>query len=158
MRYSQRLQKYLKACRFQHPFGQETERACLRAAVEGSPALPTHLIPKGCSNRARLGGSRKVTQQSVLSHPSNISDARGKQGGHPTPAPPWQQGKQILNTQNAKVPWKPVLLCPLVIQGRYRSAKRKSKSMPAFLRSFLGAGGRGPKAPHKHLQDRTGLN
>lgn len=55
MRHSQRLQKHLKACRFKHPFGQETERVCLRASVEGSPALPTHLIPRGCSNRARLG-------------------------------------------------------------------------------------------------------
>lgn len=45
----------------------------------GGIALPTHLVPKRCSNRALLGVAPGNSPGSRSSQPSDFSDARGKQ-------------------------------------------------------------------------------
>lgn len=46
----------------------------------GGTALPTHLVPKACSNRALLGVSPGNSPSSQSSQPSDFSE----QSGHPT--------------------------------------------------------------------------
>ena len=45
----------------------------------GGTALPTHLVPKGCSNRALLGVAPGNSLSSQSSQPSGFSETRGKQ-------------------------------------------------------------------------------
>lgn len=91
-------------------------------------------------------GSGKVSQQSVLSHPTNIFDARRKQRGHPTPAPPWQQGKQIPNIQKAKNPLK-ISTASTGIQAGTRVQSGNPNLYPSSFSFFLDEGRRGPCAP-----------
>lgn len=156
MGYSQRLQKHLKACRSQHPYGQEMERACLCASVEGSPAIHTHLIPEGCSNRARLGvalGKSLSSQRSLIPVRLWCKRKTGR-ASHSSPTP--ATGKTNSKHPKCQGPLK----SSASVSSRTGTEVQSGNPnlWPSFLRSFLGEGGRGPKAPHKHLQDRPGVN
>lgn len=87
-------------------------------------------------------GSRKVTQQSVLSHPSNISDARGRRRtSHSCPTP--ATGKTNSKHPKCQGPLKTSASVPTGHPGQVQECK----AMPAFLCSFLGEGGRAQRHP-----------
>lgn len=123
-------------------------------------ALPTYLVPKGCSKRALLRVAPGNSPSSQSCQSTDFSDARRKQGSHPTikektksqafkQAPGTQKTLSLYRLKQSsegKVHPSSVLSA----SGQAGQCRVEARAKPFLPTSSLDKGGRSPSEVHAH--------